>query len=349
MGVSPTTATGKSMKHEIMRLGLDLAKSVFVVYGVDSEGRCRLRRQLRRTELQHFCANMEPCLIGMESGSGAHYWARELIKLGHDARIMDPRLVVAYRSQGRTGKNDSNDAAAICEAVGRPQMRFVPIKKEDQQAVLLVHRIRQSRVRERTRTANQLRGLLAEFGVVLPRGLDRLKREWPQMRQHEADRIPELAWTELDELFRRLGELHTEVLAYDRKIRDHIRRELRAQRLCRIGGIGQITASAVVATVGNGRDFKNGRQFAAWIGLVPGQCSSGGRNSLGRITKRGDAYLRTLFVHGARAELKYVHRRSDPKSRWAQNLKDNKPWNKAAVALANKPARQAWAVLAHEG
>jgi transposase len=302
---------------------------------------------LKRREVLPFFANMNSCLIGMESGSGAHYWARELIKLGHDARIMDPRLVLAYRSQGRTGKNDSNDAAAICEAVGRLQMRFVPIKDEDQQAVLLVHRIRRGRVREQTRTANQLRGLLAEFGLVLPRGLDTLKREWLGMRQREADRVPALAWTELDALYRRLGELHTEILAYDRKIREHVRCDPRAQRLFMISGVGRITASAVVATVGNGRDFKNGRQFAAWLGLVPGQCSSGGRNSLGRITKRGDAYLRTVFVHGARAELKYVHRRRNPKSRWAQNLKDNKPWNKAAVALANKHARHAWAALAH--
>lgn len=335
------------MKHEIMRLGLDLAKSVFVVYGVDAKEQCRLRLQSRRKEVLQFFANMKPCLIGMESGSGAHYWARELIKLGHDARIMDPRLVVAYRSQGRTGKNDSNDAAAICEAVGRPQMRFVPIKDEDQQAVLLVHRIRRGLVREQTRTANQLRGLLAEFGVVLPRGLDRLKREWLGMRQRESDRVPALAWAELDALYRRLGQLHIDISAYDRKIRDHVRRDERAQRLCEISGVGRITASAVVATVGNGRDFKNGRQFAAWLGLVPGQCSSGGRNSLGRITKRGDVYLRTLLVHGARAELKYVHRRDDPKSQWAQKLKSDKPWNKAAVALANKHARHVWAALAH--
>ncbi len=335
------------MKHEIMRLGLDLAKSVFVIYGVDATERCRVRRHLKRTEVLPFFANVKPCLIGMESGSGAHYWARELIKLGHDARIMDPRLVVAYRSQGRTGKNDSNDAAAICEAVGRPQMRFVPIKDEDQQAVLLVHRIRRGRVREQTRTANQLRGLLAEFGIVLPRGLGTLKREWLGMRQREADRVPALAWAELDALYRCLGELHAEILAYDRKLRDHVRRDPRAQRLCEISGIGPITASAVVATIGNGRDFKNGRQFAAWLGLVPRQSSSGGRNSLGRITKRGDAYLRTLLVHGARAELKYVHRHDDPKSRWAKNLKTSKPWNKVAIALANKHARHVWAALAH--
>ena len=331
-----------------MRLGLDLAKSVFVIYGVDERDRCRIKRQLRRSEVLNFFANLPPCLVGMEAGSGAHYWARELHALGHDARIIDARLVVPYRTQGRTGKNDSNDAAAICEAVGRLHMRFVPMKDSDQQAVLIVHRIRRSRVREQTRVANQLRGLLAEFGIVLPRGLARLKREWPMMRQSCAQRVPGLAWEELDTLYRRLVDLHDEILSYDRKLEAHVRRDSRAKRLCEISGIGRITASAVVATIGNGRDFKNGRQFAAWLGLVPRQSSSGGRNTLGGITKRGDEYLRTLLVHGARAELMHVHRRTDPKSQWAQRLKENKHHNKAIVALANKHARHAWAVLAHE-
>jgi len=333
------------MNKTIMRVGLDLAKSVFVVHGVDHHGRCQLRRQLRRSEVLNFFAKIEPCLIGMEAGSGAHYWARELCALGHDARIIDPRLVTPYRSQGRTGKNDSNDAAAICEAVGRPHMRFVPLKDTDQQAVLLVHRIRTSRVREQTRLANQLRGLLAEFGIVLPRGLARLKRQWPNMRQSQAERIPALAWEELDALFSRLLTLHHEILDYDRKLETQVRGDARVKRLCEINGIGRITASALVATIGNGRDFKNGRQFAAWLGLVPRQSSSGGRNTLGGITKRGDEYLRTLLVHGARCELMHVHRRSDPKSRWAQRLKQNKHCNKVAVALANKHARHAWAVL----
>lgn len=335
------------MNKTIMRLGLDLAKSVFVVYGVDERGRCQLRRQLRRSEVLNFFAKLEPCLVGMEAGSGAHYWARELRALGHEARIMDARLVAPYRSQGRTGKNDSNDAAAICEAVGRPHMRFVPVKDVDQQAVLIVHRVRKSRVEEQNRVANQLRGLLAEFGIVIPRGLNRLKREWPDMRQREAERVPALAWQELDTLYQRLSILHEEILTYDRKIQAHVRRDARAARLCQVNGIGPITASALVATIGNGRDFKNGRQLGAWLGLVPRQTSSGGRNQLGRITKRGDTYLRTLLVHGARAELMHVHRRPDAKSQWAARLRDDKPWNKAAVALANKHARQAWAILSH--
>ncbi len=255
------------MNHQIMRVGLDLAKSVFVIHGVDGKEACRLRRTLRRAQVLNFFANFSPCLVGMESGSGAHYWARELIKLGHDARIMDPRLVAAYRSQGKTGKNDSNDAAAICEAVGRPQMRFVPIKDVDQQAILLVHRVRKGRVHEQNRVANRLRGLLAEFGIVLPRGLKALRREWVKMRQENADRVPALAWTEFDALHRHLAELQAEIVAYDRKIEEHVRRDSRAKSLCEINGIGCLTASAVVATIGNGRDFRNGRQFAAWIGL----------------------------------------------------------------------------------
>lgn len=334
------------MNKSIMRLGLDLAKSVFVVYGVDERGKCQLRKQLRRSDVLNFFAKLEPCLIGMEAGSGAHYWTRELRALGHDARIMDARLVAPYRSQGRTGKNDTNDAAAICEAVGRPQMRFVPVKDVDQQAALIIHRVRKSRVEEQNRVANQLRGHLAEFGIVVARGLQRLKREWPDLRQKHAERVPALAWQELDVLFGRLLSLQEEILQYNRTIEAHVRRDDRVKRLCRIGGIGPITASALVATIGNGRDFKNGRQFGAWLGLVPRQTSSGGRSTLGRITKRGDIYLRTLLVHGARAELMHVHRRPDGKSQWACRLRENKSWNKAAVALANKNARHAWAILA---
>ena len=334
--------------RKIMRVGLDLAKSVFVVYGVDEREHGQLRRTLRRGEVLPFFATLEPCLVGMESGSGAHYWARELQALGHEARIMDPRLVAPYRSEGRTGKNDSNDAAAICEAVGRPRMRFVPIKDPDQQAVLLVHRVRKGLVNEQNRVANQLRGLLAEFGVVLPKGLGALKRQWSAMRQTETDRVPGLAWEELDSLYRRLCDLQHALVAYDRKIQQHVRHDPRASRLTEIKGIGTLTASALVATIGNGRDFKNGRQLGAWLGLVPRQSSSGGVNRLGRITKRGDDYLRTLLVHGARSELMYVHRRDDPKSRWALKLREEKSWAKAAVALANKHARIAWAILANE-
>lgn len=274
--------------------------------------------------------------------------SRELSKLGHDASIIDPKLVAPYRHQGRSGKNDTNDAEAVCEAMSRPQMRYVPVKDEHQQAVLVVHRIRKSLVNEQSRVANRLRGLLAEFGVVIPRGLRTLHRDWSRVRQEKSDWVPVSAWHEFDALYARLGELHQQILGYDRKIKAHIKQEPRAARIAEITGVGVTTASAVVATIGNGHDFKNGRQFAAWLGLTPRQSSTGGKTTLGRITKRGDRYLRTLLVHGARSELKYVHRRQDPKSRWAYKLREEKSWNKAAVALANKHARMIWAILAKE-
>ena len=332
----------------IMRVGVDLSKNVFVVYGVDERDQSVVKRTLKRAELLSFFAQLEPSLVGMEAGSGAHHWARELLKLGHDARIMDPRLVAPYRSQGRTGKNDANDAQAICEAVGRPHMRFVPIKDPEQQAILLIHRVRKGIVNEQNRIANQLRGLLAEFGVVMPQGLESLKRVWSNTRQRYADAVPVLAGSEFDRLYARLGELHAEILRYDRRINAHVRTDVRARRLTEIHGVGPITASAIVATIGNGRDFKNGRQFAAWLGLTPKQFSTGGRTILGKITKRGDTYLRTLLIHGGRSELMYVHRREDPKSQWATRLRETKPWNKAAVALANKHARMIWSILAKE-
>jgi transposase len=300
---------------KISRIGIDLSKSVFVLYGVDETEQCVLKRSLKRTEILAFFAQCPPCAVGMEAGASAHYWARELRKLGHNAKIMDPKLVAPYRHQGVKGKNDTNDAEAVCEAMSRPNMRFIPIKDEHQQAILVVHRIRKGIVNEQTRTANRLRGLLAEFGIVIPKGLRALHRDWQMVRQEKSDWVPVAAWIEFDRLYTKLGELHTDILSYDRKIKAHLKVDKRAARLAEITGVGTITASANVATIGNGHDFKNGRQFAAWLGLTPRQYSTGGKTVLGRITKRGDRYLRTLLVHGARSELNYVARRSDDKSR----------------------------------
>ena len=332
----------------IIRFGIDLAKSSFAICGVDEHEHIALRRVVKRDELLALFANQPPALVAMEAGSGAHHWARELCALGHDARIIDPRLVTPYRQQGRAGKNDANDAAAVCEAAGRPSMSFVPIKSPEQQAVLIVHRRRRSVVAEHTRTANQIRGFLAEFGVVAPKGVQVLKQRWSLLRQRYAEVVPELAWQELDALYARLEALHRQLLDYERQIAAFVRNDVRARRLLEVNGIGPVTASALVATVGNARDFKNGRQFAAWLGLTPKQYSTGGKPRLGRITKRGDAYLRTLLVHGARSELMHTARREDRKSQWAEHLKTHKSWNKTAVALANKHARIAWAVLAHD-
>jgi transposase len=333
---------------KIIRFGVDLAKNSFAICGVDELGKVALRKTLTRSKLLTFFANIPPALVAMESGSGAHHWARELIALGHDARIIDPRLVAPYRQQGSVGKNDFNDAEAICEAAGRPRMRFVPVKTKEQQAVLLVHRLRQACVTEHTRLVNRLRGALAEFGIVVPKGANHFKARWPVIRQRHEQDLPALAWSVLEELYARLVDLHQRILAYDRQINAFVRDDDRARRLAQVNGIGPITASAIVATIGNGRDFHNGRQFAAWLGLVPRQRTTGGVPRLGRITKHGDTYLRTLLVHGARSELMHTAHRLDHKSAWAETLKRTKSWNKSAVALANKHARIAWALLAND-
>lgn len=332
----------------IIRFGIDLAKNSFAICGVDEFEHVVLQRTLKRLELVTFFAQQPAAMVAMEAGSGAHHWARELGKLGHDVRIIDPRLVAPYRRQGRSGKNDANDAAAICEAAGRPTMRFVPVKSPEQQAILIVHRRRTAVVAEHTRAINQMRGILAEFGIVLGKGPATLKRQWYELRQRHADTVPALAWDELDMLHGTVDRLHQRILAYDRQVKAFARDDSRARRLAEVNGIGPVTASALVATVGNAHEFRNGRQFAAWLGLTPRQSSTGGKSRLGRISKRGDVSLRTLLVHGARSELMHTARRSDRKSCWAETLKQGKSWNKVAVALANKHARIAWAILAKD-
>lgn len=334
--------------NSVIRVGIDLAKNTFSLCGVDAHEHIVLEKTLRRAELLAFCSNLPPCIVAMEAGSGAHHWARELRHLGHDARIIDPGFVAPYRHGGRHVKNDRNDARAICEAAGRPSMRFVPVKDVQQQAVLVVHRCRRAAVRQHTRLANQLRGLLAEFGIVVPRGVAPLKRQWPELRLRHADRVPLLAWEMLDGLFDQLREQHQLILRYERQLTALDRDNPAVQRLQGIQGVGPLTASAIVATVGNARLFKNGRQFASWLGLTPREYSTGGKPRLGRISKRGDAYLRTLLIHGARSELMHTARRDDHKSRWAEQLKATRGWNKAAVALANKHARIIWAMLARD-
>lgn len=332
---------------KIIRFGLDLAKNSFTICGVDVAERVVLRKTVQRSELLIFFSQQTSAVVAMESGSGAHHWARSLRLMGHQPRIIDPRFVAPYRRQGRSGKNDTNDAEAICEAAGRPRMRFVPIKSADQQALIIIHRVRASIVTDHTRIVNQLRGLLAEFGVVIRQGPDHFKRQWPEIRQRFAEEIPALAWESLDVLYAELGRIHERILELDRRIKAFVRDDEAAARLAEVPGIGVVTASALVATVGDARDFKNGRQFAAWLGLVPRQSSTGGVARLGRITKRGDRYLRTLLVHGARSEMTRTPQRVDHKSRWVEAIKSRKGWNKAAVALANKHARIVWSMLAH--
>jgi transposase len=328
---------------KITTVGLDLAKSVFTVHGVDEHGKAVLRKTVRRGKLLELFAQLPACVVGMEACGGAQHWARELRQLGHEPRIMAAEFVAPYR-QG--GKNDANDAAAICEAVGRPKMRFVAIKSVEQQAVLAVHRLRQGLVEERTALANRLRGLLSEYGLVVGMGLDRLRHALPAMVQDGGNGIPGIARDVFADATAQLRELDARIAAYDRRIAALARASEAVQRIMKIEGVGPVTATALVASVGDGRVFNNGRQFAAWLGLTPRQHSTGGKQRLGAMTKHGDVYLRTLLIHGARSVLRVTPKRSDAKSRWAESLRRRRPDNVAAVALAAKHARIIWAMLA---
>jgi len=325
-----------------VRIGLDIAKTVFQLHAVDFHDKTVFRKTLTRGEMITFFANLASCLIGIEACAGAHYWARELIKLGHDARLMAAQFVSPYR---KSGKNDANDAEAICEAVGRPNMRFVPVKSEEAQAVLAVHRARALTVSERTALINQVRGLLGEFGIVAGAGIAQARRLLAEIGVG-GRQLPVLARETIGELHDRLHSLDERILAYDRKITALARQSEAAQRLMAIEGVGPITATALVASVGNAQAFKSGRQFAAWLGLTPRQNSSGGKAKLGAISKRGDVVLRTLLIHGTRSALQRMADKTDRKSRWAEALKARSCNNVAAVALAAKNARIIWAMLA---
>ena len=327
--------------EQITTVGIDLAKNVFSLHGVDALGKTVLRRTVRRERLVPAVAALSPCLIGMEACSGAHEWGRRFERFGHTVKLMAPKFVAPYR---KSAKNDGNDAQAVCEAVGRPNMRFVPVKSAEQQALLALHRVRYGFVVERTATINRLRGLLAEFGVVLPLRAVNVRRQAAQA----AEALPELARGAIGDLLQELRRLDERIELYDRQIEQQAKLCEPARRLMAIRGIGPTTALAIVATVGNAREFKNGRQFAAWIGLVPNQYSTGGKPRLGHISKRGDAYLRNLLVQGARSVLHSASGREDRLSRWVLELQRRRGYHRTLVAIANKNARIAWALLAKD-
>ncbi len=326
----------------IITVGIDLAKNVFAVHGVDNNGKPVLvKPKVSRADLLPLIANLPPCLIGMEACSGAHHWARQFRQHGHTVKLMAPKFVAPYRMTGKRGKNDAADAAAICEAVTRPAMLFVPIKEEHQQIILCLHRTRQGFVEERTASYNRLRGLIAEFGIVLPQKVTCLRRE---IGAHLED-LPGYANRCVGDLLTHADRLDERIAEYDRLIAQAAREDARSKRLMKLPGIGPVTASAMLASMGNGHDFDNGRQVAAWIGLVPGQYSSGGKARLGRITKAGDSYLRSLLVMGARAILNSIGDKQDRFSRWARSLQERRGYWRAVIAIAAKNARLAWAVL----
>lgn len=326
----------------IVTVGIDLAKNVFAVHGVDEAGRPALvRPSVARGKLLEMIASLPPCLIGMEACSGAHHWARLFAAHGHTVRLIAPKFVVPYRLSGKRGKNDAADAAAICEAVARPNMRFVPAKSIEQQTQLMVHRVRQGFVAQRTATLNRIRGLLSELGVVLPLKAATVRRE--ALRQLED--LPGLANTVIGDLLSEVTRLDERIAQYDLKIRQMAKTCEPARQLMQLTGVAETTATALVATIGRAQDFKCGRQLAAWLGLVPGQYSSGGKQRLGRITKAGDSYLRMLLILGARSVLQTAKNKSDPVSRWAVQLHQRVGYWKATVAIAAKNARMCWAVL----
>lgn len=323
--------------------GVDLAKEVFQVHGVNEAGKVVKRTQLRRNKVMEFFANMAPCLIGMEACGSAHHWARQLQSLGHTVKLIAPQFVKPYV---KTNKHDAADAEAICEAVQRPSMRFVPIKTIEQQAILAVHTARQGFVKQRTAQANQIRGLLLEFGFAVPKGLTSLRERVPTLLDDAKDELPGAFRQTILDLLAHLKVLDIKVNELELEIRKWHRANSMSQRLEMIPGIGPITASALVAAIGNARNFANGRQLAAWLGLVPKQHSTGGRTNLLGISKRGDTYLRTLLIHGARAVIQHAEKKVN--NDWLHSLLGRRHKNVAAVALANKNARTVWALLAHD-
>jgi transposase len=329
----------------IRTIGLDLAKNVFQVHGVDAQGKVVLRKQVARASLAAFFANLPPCLVGMEACASAHFWARKLVAQGHVVKLMAPQFVKPYVKGSKT---DAADAEAICEAVSRPNMRFVPVKLPEQQALLAVHRARAGFVKARTAQANQLRGLLAEFGITIPVGLASLRRRLPLILEDVESGLPGMMRELVARLAEHLQALDQQVAELEKQIQLWHRQSEPSQRLAAIPGIGPITATALVASIGDARAFSNGRQLAAWLGLVPRQHSSGGKPVLLGISKRGDVYLRTLLIHGARAVISHVEHRCDQAESWLKRLLGRRNRNISAVALANKNARVVWALLAHD-
>ena len=330
---------------DITTIGVDLAKNVIQVHGVDQRGKAVLRKQFTRQKVVEFFANLAPCLVGMEACASAHHWARQLQKQGHQVKLMAPQFVKPYV---KTNKNDAADAEAICEAVSRPNMRFVPIKNGEQQAVLALHRARAGFVKARTAQANQIRGLLGEYGIIIPQGIGHITKRLPAILEDGENELPGAFRQLLVRLAEHLKELDRQVGELEAQIEDWHRQDAASRKLAQIPGIGPLTASALVASVGDARSFRNARQLAAWLGLVPRQHSSGGKALLLGISKRGDAYLRTLLIHGARSVVRVAERKAGDSPTWLTHLIGRRHKNVAAVALANKNARIVWALLVHD-
>ena len=328
---------------EISVLGIDLAKTVFQLHGVNRSGKVILRKKLSRGQLLEFVANLPRCLIGMEACGGANYWAREFKKLGHEVKLMSPQFVKPYV---KSNKNDMADAEAICEAVDRPNMRFVAIKQVEQQDIQSLHRVRERLVKTRTALSNEIRGLLQEYGIVLPRKISQLRSGLPLIIESSGNQLTSMSQELLRNLMEELQGIDCRVSDYDKKIKSIHDAHPVCKRLSKIPGVGPITATALIASICDPGAFKNGRELSAWLGLVPRQNSSGGKEKLLGISKRGDVYLRKLLIHGARAALYWIDNKEDRRSLWAKKIIEKRGMNRAAVALANKNARTIWVLMA---
>lgn len=329
----------------ISTVGLDIAKQVIQIHAVDMHGKPVIRKQLKRHQVLPFFANLPPCLIGIEACGGAHDWARRLSALGHTVKLMAPQFVKPYV---KANKHDPADAEAICEAVSRPSMRFVPVKNPEQQALQAMHRARQGFVAARTAQGNQIRGLLAEFGRVVPKGLTALTERLSDLLEEAENGLPATFRELLRTLANHLTELDRQVEDITRRIEAIHRANPLSRRLAQVPGIGPLIATALLAAIGDIKGFANGRQLAAWLGLVPKQSSTGGKTRILGISKRGDTYLRTLLIQGARSALKAAQNKPNASETWLTRLAERRNPNIAAVALANKNARIAFALLAHD-
>ncbi|MFT6299681.1 MAG: transposase [Yoonia sp.] len=323
-------------------MGVDLAKNIFQVHGITDDEEVVFNRPLRRAQLLPFFTKLEPCLIGMEACSSAHHWARELTALGHDVRLIPPMYVKPYVKRG---KSDAIDAEAICEAVTRPTMRFVAVKTVEQQALLSLHRARALLVRQRTQLINGLRGMVAEFGIYIAKGLARVIGFAEDILAGEVLDLPEIANEVIHNLSEHLMALHTRIRWYEDRLKLVAKEDARVRLLRTIPGVGVVTASAIIASIGDGHQFRNGCEFAAWLGLTPANKSSGGKERLGRITKMGDQYLRSLLVVGMTSLVRQTKSHPERASKWLMSLLERKPARVATVAMANKTARIVWAVL----
>jgi transposase len=329
----------------VTTIGLDLAKSIFQIHRVDARGNSVLKRRVRRGELLAFFGSLPACLVGMEACSSAHHWARELLALGHEVRLIPPQYAKPYVKRNKT---DAADAEAICEAVGRPNMRFVPVKSRESQGLLTLHRVRSLVVRQRTASVNAARGLLSEFGITAPKGMCRIATLRRDMEAATEDVLPREARAALDVLFEHLDDLTKKLDAVDRDILARHKTSEASQRLATAPGVGPLTATALIAAVGDASQFASARHFAAWLGLTPRISASGSREHIGRISKGGDRYLRTLLIHGARALVGTSFRHGVKPRLWMQALIGRHPVNVASVAVAHKTARALWAMIRRE-